>query len=139
MNKTISNITASISIMISILTYLSIFFIMQGSHTSSQGWVEFFTLISSVFFILNGLCLATILNGMAKPMLYISLTVYFLIGIIPIAIENYFTLIPTTIVSIVIMLVSIKLITKVSRKQSLGTNGLILVLNCIWGWLMIGV
>ncbi len=102
--------------MISILTYLSIYFIMLSSHPSSQGWVEFFTLISSVFFILNGLCLATILSGMAKPMLYISLTVYFLIGIIPIAIENYFTLIPTTIVSIVIMLVSIKLVTKVSRK-----------------------
>ena len=112
---------------------------MVDSHPSSKGWVEFFTLISSVLFILNGMSLTTILNSAVKPMLYISLTIYFLIGIIPIAFENYFTLISTGIVSIVTILVSIKFVTKASGKQSLVINGLILTLNCIWGGLMIGM
>ena len=112
---------------------------MVDSHPSSKGWVEFFTLISSVLFILNGLSLTTILNSAVKPMLYISLTIYFLIGIIPIAVENYFTLIPTGIVSIVTILVSIKVVTKASGKQSLGINGLLLTLNCVWGGIMIGM
>jgi len=136
MNKTLLNIIASISILTSLITYLNSYSAMLNSSTSSKGWGEYFTLISSLLFILGGICLTTILKNTSKPMLYFSLIIYFLIGIIPIAIGNQLTLIPTGIVSIITMLVTIKFVTSASQKQLLKYNGLILFLNYIWSMMI---
>jgi hypothetical protein len=109
---------------------------MANSHPSSRGLVEYFTLVSSVLFIVNGLCLATIFKNKTKTTLSIFLIIYFLIGIIPMLLAGYFNTITTGIISIIILMISLKLITTSSWKKTITLNVIILTLNCIWGWAM---
>ena len=131
-----NNIIASICITISILIYLKFYVAMANSHPSSRGLVEYFTLVSSVLFIVNGLCLATIFKNKTKTTLSIFLIIYFLIGIIPMLLAGYFNTITTGIISIIILMISLKLITTSSWKKTITLNVIILTLNCIWGWAM---
>jgi hypothetical protein len=137
MNKTISYIIAFINIVVSILSYLQIYCVMVDSHVSSKGWAEFFTLISSILFIIGGLSLTTIINRITKSKKYIIVSLYLLIGIVPLAVQNYFTLIPTGIFSIIVLRISVSLIAKINDNQSIVLNGILLVLNAAWGLLMI--
>lgn len=137
MNKTISYIIAFINIVISVLSYLQIYCVMVDSDASSKGWAEFFTLISSILFIIGGLSLTTIINRITKSKKYIIVSLYLLIGIIPLAVQNYFTLIPTGIFSIIVLRISVSLIAKINDNQSIVLNGILLVLNAAWGLLMI--
>lgn len=137
MNKTISNLIAFITILVSTLCYLQIYIVMVDSSPSSKGWAEFFTFVSSILFIINGLSLASIINEITGFKKYIILSLYLLIGIIPMAIQNQFSIIPTTVFSIIVMTISISLISKAKIKQLIILNGLLLVFNAIWGILMI--
>ncbi|PJJ10238.1 hypothetical protein CLU83_3637 [Flavobacterium sp. 1] len=112
MNKTISNLIAFITILVSTLCYLQIYIVMVDSSPSSKGLAEYFTFISSILFIINGLSLASIINEIAGFKKYIILSLYLLIGIIPMAIQNQFSIIPTTVFSIIVMTISISLISK---------------------------
>lgn len=137
MNKTISYIIAFINIAVSLLSYLQIYCVMVDSTVSSKGWAEYFTLISSILFIVGGLSLTTIINETTKSKKYIIVSFYLLIGIIPLAVQNYFTLIPTVIFSIIVQRVSVLLISKIDDNQSIVLNGILLILNVAWGLLMI--
>ncbi|MFV5692204.1 hypothetical protein ACM55K_09285 [Flavobacterium sp. LT1R49] len=137
MNKTISNIIAFITILVSTLSYLQIYNVMIDSHPSSKGLSEFFTLVSSILFIMSGLSLASIINKITEFKKYIIVSLYLLIGIIPMAIQNQFMIIPTGVFSIIVMTISISLITKAKIKHLITLNGLLLVFNAIWGILII--
>ena len=112
---------------------------MVDSSLSSRGWAEFFALITSILLILNCLCLTAIIKDLTKPIFFSVLILYSLIGIVPMAIESYFTLIPLIIASLIIIMVSAKLVIDATAKQSVVINGIVLTLNCIWGFLMIGI
>lgn len=137
MNKTISNLIAFITILVSTLCYLQIYIVMVDFSPSSKGWAESFTFISSILFIINGLSLASIINEITGFKKYIILSLYLLIGIIPMAIQNQFSIIPTTVFSIIVMTISISLISKAKIKHLITLNGLLLVFKAIWGILMI--
>lgn len=139
MNKTISNIIALITILISTLSYLKLYNVMVDSHPSSKGWAEFFTLISSVLFIMSGLSLTSIINTTTKFKKCIIVSLYLLIGIVPMVIQNQFMIIPTGVLSIIVMSISISLLTKAKLKHLIILNGLVLIFNAIWGILMIKI
>jgi len=78
MNKIILNIIAFICISISILSYLNIYIIMFNSNSNSKGLAEFFTLISSILFIISVINLASIINTITKFKKNIILLIYLL-------------------------------------------------------------
>ena len=139
MKKTISNLISLIGIFVSIITYVTIYSIMLDAHPSAKGFAELFTIMSAVFFIINGLSLTTVLKKIKKLTRNIVLILYCLIGIIPLSIENYHNAITLGIISIITILISINLMPKASINQSIIISGVLLVLNSAWGWLIIGM
>jgi len=112
---------------------------MLDAHPSAKGFAELFTIMSAVFFIINGLSLTTVLKKIKKLTRNIVLILYCLIGIIPLSIENYHNAITLGIISIITILISINLMPKASINQSIIISGVLLVLNSAWGWLIIGM
>jgi hypothetical protein len=133
MNKIILNIIAFICISISILSYLNIYIIMFNSNSNSKGLAEFFTLISSILFIISVINLASIINTITKFKKNIILLIYLLFGILPMTIQNQFMIIPTLVFSIIVINISTSFINKAKEKQLIFLNGLLLVFNTIWG------
>ncbi len=133
MNKTTLNIIATLNILISTFSYLKIYSIMVNSESSSKGWAEIFTLTSSIFFIISELSLVSIINSITKFKKYLIVLFYLLVGIIPMTIQNQLMIIPTLVFSIIIMTISNSFISKAKDKQLISLNGILLVINTIWG------
>jgi len=140
MNKIISCVIALTNIAISALIYQLHYSSIPDYPPSSKSWAEFFTFISCILFILNGVSLVTIINTFSKPKKYIITLCYSLIGIAPLAIYNPSTILHTCLFSITVITISISLITNdVKEKYLITINGLLLMLNAIWGFLLFGL
>jgi hypothetical protein len=130
----------SINIVLSSIVYAFIYSQIFNAHPSSRGWVEFFTLISSSIFILSGIGLIAMLKFLQvqNGIKYISVLLYLLIGILPLAVENQFTLLWTGTASTIVLIIS-QNSNKINNVIFLILNIILLVLNLIWSFLMLGV
>lgn len=136
MKQIINKVIALLSIILSLITYSRVYFIFLNSSMSSKGFVEFFTVLSSILFISCSFCLTSIVNNQAKPKIFLALLIYCLLGVLPLGVINYHTLTPTMLASTVTILISMLSYKTISINTKLIINGTLLVVTSTWCYLM---
>ncbi len=132
-------IVAIINILISAYIYFELYFSMLNSSFGSKGIAEFFTVIGALIFITSCISLASILLSVTQVKRSIILSIYPLLGIVPLAIENIFTLVITGVYSFIILAFTFSTLVQFKVENLLILNCIFFLLVIIWGMFIKGV
>ena len=132
------NITIIItSICLALLTYYNGYNAMFDAHPSSRGFAEFFVLISSIIVLINGISLFSIISKLKRWAKITILALFTLLTIIPMSMQNIRLILPTLILSTVVVLIGAFSHRKIELKHIDILNVFILITTVIWSLLMV--
>lgn len=133
MVKNIAFILGMVNITISTAIYIFIFQEMTKASLSIRGWLEFFTLISALIFILNAFSFGYLIHSLKQIIRIGCLSIYFLFGIIPLVMHNGGTVVPTGFCSLIVLSIYLSVTSQFNCRNRSILNGVLFVLNLIWG------
>lgn len=132
MLRNIDCILRMVNTTVSTIIYMFMYQVMAKASLSVKGFLEFFTLISALIYILNAFSFGFLIHSLKQMFRVGCLSIYLLLGIIPLAIDNGFIIIPTGLCSILVLSIYFSVTSQFHSKNRTILNGVLFVLNLIW-------